>query len=165
MQISLNKKEIELLLSVMDGSYLNRDCEDIIRLKNRLNRLLVPIKISSRKSKGRNLQKWICNKISKLIGIEYNQQNDQCSIHSREMGQPGCDIILRGEALKKFPFSVECKSSESFNITKAVQQAIMNQYKDTDWLIFYKRKLFNLPIVIMDYSTFERLYKNEWFNR
>lgn len=118
------------------------------------------IKISSAKAKGRNLQKKVCKSISETIGIEYNQKSDQSLIRSREMGQSGTDVILRGDALKKFPFSVECKSTEHFNINETIKQAKQNVIDGTDWLVVHKRKSIKNPIVIMDYEAFFGLVKN-----
>ena len=71
------------------------------------------IKISSAKAKGRNLQKWVCGKISKLLNIPWGKDE---LIASREMGQSGTDVRLIGEALEKFPYSVECKWQETWSI-------------------------------------------------
>lgn len=117
------------------------------------------IKISSRKAKGRNLQKWVCNKIANIFGIDYRQEDDDCPLHSREMGQSGVDIILRGELNKLFPYSIECKSSEKLSLKKTIKQVKLNQKKDTDWLIVYKHKGIKKPIVIMDWEAFEYLIK------
>lgn len=112
------------------------------------------IKVSSAKGKGRNLQYWICEQISKFTGIPYKQSDDQCLIHSREMGQHGQDIILRGDALKLFPYSVESKSSEQFDLVGTIEQARANTYAGTNWLIVHKRKALAKPIVIMEWETF-----------
>ena len=115
------------------------------------------IKIRSAKDKGMRLQKWVCQKIAKILGIEYNSQDDQCLIHSRTCGLSGVDIILRGEAIKRFPYSIECKSSEKLNLLGTIRQAKSNQVDGTDWLIVYKRKAFKKPIVIMDWDAFQNL--------
>jgi len=112
------------------------------------------IKVSSAKGKGRNLQYWICEQISKFTGIPYKQSDDQCLIHSREMGQHGQDIILRGDALKLFPYSVESKSSEQLDLVGTIEQAKANTYAGTNWLIVHKRKALAEPIVIMEWETF-----------
>lgn len=135
--------------------------EEIGKIIKKLKKSLISTKIRSRKNKGLNLQKWICSKISELINISYDQQNDQCLIHSREAGQSGTDIILRGEALKLFPFSIECKSSEGLNVKTAIDQAKNNQIDKTYWMLIYKRKSFKKPIVIIDWFTFEKLWKKE----
>jgi hypothetical protein len=156
--INLSKKEINDIIQYMQYSFNNhnRFCFIVKKLK----KYLTPIKISSRKGKGRELQKWICEKISKLINIPYNQSDDQCLIHSREMGQKGADIILRGKALKLFPFSIECKSSEQFNIRKAIEQAKSNKLESVFWMVVYKNKSFKKPVIIIDWKAFEYLCIN-----
>jgi hypothetical protein len=120
------------------------------------------IKVRSAKNKGMALQKWICKKISKLISIPYDQKDDNCLIHSRECGLSGVDVILRDKALEMFPFSIESKSAEQFNIKKTVEQAKNNQYDNTDWMIIYKRKSFKNPVVIVDWKVFEKLFKGDY---
>jgi hypothetical protein len=61
-------------------------------------------------------------------------------IASREMGQRGIDIRLIGEALQKFPFSVECKSEKTWNLQTAIKQAVANRIEGTNWLLFLERK-------------------------
>ena len=51
------------------------------------------------------------------------------------MGQSVVDITLRDEALQKFPFSIECKSTESINLRDFIQQAKSNQKEGTDWMV------------------------------
>jgi hypothetical protein len=117
------------------------------------------IKISSRKGKGRGLQMEVCRDISELTGIPYDQSSDTCDIHSREMGLSGNDIILRGEALKRFPFSVECKCSESFNLQGTYEQVATNCTSGTDWLIVHKRKSIPEIIVVLSWDAFKKIIK------
>jgi len=119
------------------------------------------ITVQSAKGKGRELQKWVCRKISGLTGIPFDNKDDNCKIHSREMGQSGVDIILRGEALQKFPFSVECKSTESLNLREFVQQAKNNQKEDTNWMVVVRTKSISDVVVMMSWESFEKLYKGE----
>jgi len=72
------------------------------------------------------------------------------------MGQPGVDIRLDKEAIKKFPFSVECKRQESWGIHKWIKQAKNNKRPDTNWLLICKRNHEN-PIVLMDAEIFFKL--------
>lgn len=117
------------------------------------------ISVASRKGKGRGLQMWVAKRISKLIEIPFDNQDDQCLIHCREMGQSGVDIILRGKAQDAFPYSIECKNSESLNIVETVRQAKSNEAKGTDWIIVHKKKALSEPIAIMSWNTFEKLFK------
>jgi len=131
--------------------------QEVEQLKKRVLRALNPIKISSRKGKARNLQMFICKEIADMLGINFNQQDDQCLIHSREMGQSGADIIVRGEAKKLFPFAIECKSSETLQLTEAIDQAKSNA-KDDPWMVIHKRKVLKSPIVIIGWETFREFY-------
>jgi hypothetical protein len=117
------------------------------------------IKVSSAKGKGRSLQYWVCEQISRITGIPYKQSDDNCEIHSREIGLHGKDIILRGKALEKFPFSIECKNSEQLNLVETINQAITNTDGGTDWLIVHRRKAIPEEIVIMSWNAFERIWK------
>ena len=119
------------------------------------------ITVQSAKGKGRELQKWVCTRIAKLTNIPFDNKDDNCKIHSREMGQSGVDVILRDEALKKFPFSIECKSTESINLRDFIQQAKSNQKEGTDWMVVVRTKSISDVIVVMSWDSFERLYRGE----
>lgn len=73
------------------------------------------ISVKSRKAKARRLQQWVAQKISDITGIECGKDED---IESREMGQSGVDIKLRGDAKYMFPFSVECFNGDTLIVTK-----------------------------------------------
>jgi hypothetical protein len=117
------------------------------------------ITIASAKGKGRNLQHWVCKRISKMIGIPTSQGDDSL-IKSREMGQAGTDVILREEAQKLFPFSIECKNSEQLSIVDTINQVKANKKENTYWLIVHKRKALSNPIVILDWDTFEWIWQS-----
>jgi hypothetical protein len=108
------------------------------------------ISIAARKSKGREFQKFVCQKISELTGYPWG--HDQ-PIESRGMGQNGVDIRLEKKALSKFRFSVECKRQETWAIPQWIKQAKENQIKGTDWLLFI-RSSHAEPIVVMDANAF-----------
>lgn len=108
------------------------------------------IKPSSAKAKGRNLQNWVCQKVSDLLGIPWGKDE---LISSREMGQSGTDVRLIGEALRRFPYSVECKNQEAWSIHDWIKQAQANQKDGTDWLLVCKRNRAK-PVVVMDAERF-----------
>ena len=91
----------------------------------KLNAVDKKIKVSSAKGKGRNLQQFVCERISTILSIPFVNKDDFCDIHSREMGQSGVDVVLRGEALKKFPFSIECKSAENISLRSFIVSGIL----------------------------------------
>jgi len=113
------------------------------------------MKTASCKAKGRTFQQYIAKRISEVVGIPYGKDED---IESRGMGQSGTDIILRGEALKKFPFSVECKRHEKISISVWMEQAKINTRIGMNWLIFFKKSREN-ACVVMEADVFFDLIK------
>ena len=153
------------LIAEMGQMYLNehnnspgvsKQIEGIIRkCKNNAK----TIKISSRKGKGRGLQQWVCARISYLTGFPYDNQSDDSLILSRPMGQIGLDIILKEKVRSVFPFSIECKNSESLDLIGTIAQVQNNKLPDTQWMIVHKRKTLEEPIIIMTWEALEGLYK------
>jgi len=120
------------------------------------------MKTASAKAKGRKLQYWVCCKISELFDIKFDQQDDQCPIHSREMGQSGVDVYFRNKKYyDKFPFDIECKATERFQIYKDIEQAKQNMKEGRDWLLFH-RKNRSEPIVVLDAECFFKLLKRNY---
>ena len=117
------------------------------------------ISISSRKAKGRHLQKYVAKRISEITGIASGKDE---MIASREMGQSGSDVRLIGKAKKLFPFSIECKYQETWSVPAWIQQAKKNWKRKTDWLLFM-RKNRHEEIVCMDAEAFFKFYK-EYLN-
>ncbi len=120
------------------------------RLQKRTGDKRKRITIQSAKAKGRNLQQLAAKKIAEITGCEYGKDLD---IDSRPMGQAGTDVILRGKAKELFPFAVETKACESWNVHAWIDQAKANIGDFKTWLLIAKRSR-NKPIVIMDYDTF-----------
>jgi len=126
----------------------------------KLQRAVKPIKADSAKDKARALQYWVCEHVASILGLTFNQNDDSCPIHSREMGQHGADVIIRGAAtISRFPFSIECKNQEEMSLAESIRQAKANRKEGTDWLVVHKKKDLPSPVVIMDWSTFERMQK------
>jgi len=155
----LSVDEAKTILERLDGLPIKSQKANS-RLYLKIKRALEkkPIKISSRKAKGRNLQKEICRKIADMLKIEYDQQDDRCLIHSREMGQAGSDIILRGDVYDRFPFSVECKATEQIALPSFMEQAKQNTKADQFPLVVIKNKKLP-PTVVMEWETFEVLFQ------
>ena len=151
--VNLDTKEIALILEWIPSDSVYEP------FRKKMQNQLKTIKVSSRKAKGRDLQKWMCSEISEIVGIPYKQDDDQCLIHSREMSQAGTDIVLRGEAFKLFPYSVECKNTESLDLVKTVVQAKSNTVDSTDYLIVHKRKALPEVVVVMAWDAFKKLVR------
>lgn len=130
------------------------------KLVKRIDRSMRPIKVSSAKGKGRSLQYWVCERIAKMFGIEFVQSDDNCLIHSREMGQRNVDIVTRGWIHDAFRFDVECKAQENLSLSDWIQQAKSNTNENRDWLLVIKKKSIGEPFVVMDWEAFEKLVKN-----
>ncbi len=111
------------------------------------------MKIQSAKAKGRTLQKWVCEKIAEVTGLEWGKDKP---IESRPMSQSGVDVRLDREALAKFPFSVETKFQEKWNVPQWIDQAKSNTIDGTDWLLVIKRSK-EKPVVIMDAEAFFKI--------
>lgn len=115
----------------------------------------------SGKNKGRRLQNWVAEKIGNLTGLPVGKDEP---IESRQMGETGVDIRLDNEARRLFPFSVECKNKETWNVPASIEQAKANTYPGTDWLLFYSKNNYK-PIAILDaeafFSILERCEKLE----
>lgn len=111
------------------------------------------MKTSSAKAKGRRLQQWVAEQIGKITGLPVGKDE---MIASREMGQSGVDVRLIDKAKILFPYSVESKNTEHFNIWQTIEQAKSNQMENTDWLVIAKRN-HHAPIAILDAEVFFKL--------
>jgi hypothetical protein len=113
---------------------------------------------SSAKSKGRKLQQFVAQELCRMLSIPWNQQDDLCPIHSREMGQSGVDIVIRDRnVLKKIPYSFECKRTEQFSLTTTIQQASQNKYDGTDWVVVHQKNGWASPVVVISWPLFYEL--------
>lgn len=153
--VSLTNEEIGFICYSLDR--LPEHYSTGKKIKNKLVKSQNRIKHASAKSKGREFQFWVCRKISDLLDIPYNQQDDQCLIHSREMSQQGVDIILRGDAYKQFIFDVECKAMSTMDIADAVKQADSNAASDRIGMVAFRQTNTD-PVVIFSWKSFERLF-------
>ena len=109
------------------------------------------IKASSAKAKGRNLQKWVREKLIEELNIHPED------IESRSMGAGGEDLIMARAAREKFPLSVECKNVEKLNVWEAYEQAKANagNYEP----IVVMKKNHKKPLVVVDAEYFINLFK------
>ena len=161
--ITFEKEQAEYLQRILEDATVYPGTKEeklyksiVTKLKNAQK---PPIKVSSRKAKGREFQYWVCRKIADMFEMPFNQQDDDCLIHSREMGQNGTDIVIRGILRKLFPFDIECKCCEQLSIPEWIKQSKANVKEGRHWLVVFKKKEIGEPIVLMGWDTFEDVYK------
>ena len=111
------------------------------------------MKTQSANSKGRNLQKWVVNKLIESFDIHPED------IKSCSMGAGGEDVVMARAAREKFPFSIECKNVERLNVWEAYDQASANSGNYEPLLVMKKNR--KNPLVVMDASAFIELFKNK----
>lgn len=159
MELRLNPKERRYIAEALSIYRVDGKMSD--SLIKKIEKSMKPIKVSSAKNKGRDLQYTVCTMIADRIGETFDQSDDESPIQSRPMGQHSVDVILRGDARRKFPFSIECKAQENLSIPDWVHQARENQLEGTDWmLVFKKQSLGSKPIVCLDFDVFLENYCN-----
>ena len=109
------------------------------------------MKTSSAKAKGRNLQKWVVDKLVEHLDA------DREDIESRPMGSQGEDVIMGKLTRQIFPYSVECKNVEKLNVWDAYDQATEN-CKGYEPIVVMKKNR-KKPLVVIDAEAFLRLHK------
>lgn len=150
MNLTLDNKERKELLSFLPKEH---------RLYKKIEKSLRKIKPRSAKNKGLAYQKAICEVISSLINIPCGQDDDSL-ISSRTSGLNGTDIILRGEAAARFPYSVECKDCSSVSLPQWVEQAQDNSTESRPYLLFIRSpKIAGRDCVVMALETFKTILR------
>ena len=156
MTLKLNAKEKEMLLESLKK--IENPTKEQISLSKKIEKSLSPIKRASAKAKGKDWQKEICQMISKITRIPFDQASDKSQIRSREASLNGTDVVLSGRAAQKFPFCVECKNAESISLADWVRQAQSNADSGDNWLLFIKSQLLPMKkVAVLPLSLFERI--------
>jgi len=153
--VSLTDEDIGFICYGLDR--LPEHYSSVKKIKSKLTKSQNRIKHASAKGKGREFQFWVCRKISELLNIPYDQQDDDCLIHSREMSQQGVDIVLRGKARQAFPFDFECKAMSTMDIPDAVKQADENAGDGRIGAVAFRQTNTD-PVVIFSWRAFEELF-------
>jgi hypothetical protein len=102
--------------------------------------------VQSRKAKGRNLQKAVATSI--LQAFPFLHISD---VQSTSMGAGGVDVKLSKAAQDVFPFAIECKATEKFNIWDAWKQAVANSGTLNPLVIHRKNHTKAIAIVDLTY--------------
>jgi hypothetical protein len=116
------------------------------------------ISIAARKSKGRNLQKYVVAKLLHYAN-RYRREDLQLKpddITSRSMGAQGEDILISPAARLLYGFSVECKSHARYAIYNDYEQAKTNAGEYEPILVIKQNN--SKPLIIMDLDYFLQEY-------
>ena len=108
---------------------------------------------SSKKAKGRRLQKWVREVLIEKLKIHEED------IESRSMGAGGEDLIMARAAREKFPYSIECKNQEKLNIWESYKQASDNCGKYEPIVVIKRNN--HKPLVIIDAESFVKLHNED----
>ena len=104
------------------------------------------MKTSSAKAKGRNLQKYVRDKI---LSVFPSLKPDDC--RSTSMGAGGEDIQLSTEGRRVLPVSIECKSLARIAIYTLYQQAVTNARTFEPVLIIKQNNSKPLAVIDLEY--------------
>jgi len=110
------------------------------------------MKTKSRKNKGVRLQNYVAEQISKTLEL------DKADVKPAIMGESGVDIHLSSKAKKMFPFSIECKNQEKWNIHEFWKQTLSNLIPNTKPLLIIKRNR-EIPLVVMKFNDLLEIIK------
>ena len=108
---------------------------------------------SSKKAKGRRLQKWFRELLIEKLSIHEED------IESRSMGAGGEDLIMARSARERFPYSIECKNQEKINLWEASKQACDNSGKYEPIVVLKRNN--HKPLVIIDAESFVKLHNED----
>lgn len=109
------------------------------------------MKPASAKSKGRDLQKWVRDKLLTLLVI-YNITNDD--IRSTSMGVTGEDVQLSPAVRKLLPIQIECKNRAKMAVYADYKQACSHgEYAP---VLFIKQNR-DKPLAVVDAEYFMEL--------
>lgn len=159
LDLSVAEKDRLLRLACLGLTHTEKKLASDDKLLKKLSRSMKQIKPRSAKNKGASWQKEMCEMISRITGVAFNQQDDACEIHSREMGLSGADIIVRGNARSLFDLDPECKNCTSISLPEWVRQAKSNA-KDGKWVIFVKSPKLEENVAILSVGQFELMSIN-----
>ena len=113
------------------------------------------MKPRSAKNKGKRLENRIGQDIADLLGVKFGPRR---SVRRAFPGERGTDIVIMPPYREEFPFSVECKNQERWNVPQYIDQARYNKLPDTHWLVVMCKNHAE-PVVVMDWQVFLDLYR------
>lgn len=104
------------------------------------------ISVQAAKAKGRNLQKYVRDKI-----LEKFPQLTDLDCRSTSMGAGGADVQLSTAAKQLFNYEIECKSLAKVAVYKFYEQA--KTHGNSEAIVFVKQNG-SKPLVIVDADYF-----------
>lgn len=104
------------------------------------------MKTSSAKAKGRNLQKYVRDKILNMFPVLTADD-----VRSTSMGAGGEDILLSSAGRKLLPISIECKSNARHAVYSLYAQATANAGTHEGVLVVKQNNSKPLAVVDLDY--------------
>jgi len=111
------------------------------------------MKTRSRKNKGVRLQNYVREQIIKTFGLEESE------VKPAIMGESGVDIHLSSKAKSFFPFSIECKNQERWNIPLFWKQAVTNAEDGTYPLLVVKKNRHE-ALAVLRFEDFLQVIKD-----
>jgi len=115
------------------------------------------IKTSSAKSKGRELQKYIRDRITSVFQLR------EGDVESTSMGASGVDIKLSPAARDVFPISVEAKKTKKTPSLAELRQARANRYEGTIGAVVWSPHGTgpDQSVIMMDFNEFLIWFENK----
>lgn len=109
------------------------------------------MKPSSAKAKGRNLQKYVRDKLIEYFDLKPDD------VRSTSMGAGGEDILLSSYARLRFPFSIECKNLARHAVYQYYWQALDNAGGHTPLVVIKQNNA--KPLAVLDLEDFLKIVK------
>jgi hypothetical protein len=162
--ITLSDSEAKLVISLCRNFSTLSDkeskkCKTII---DKLEMLHKRITVQSAKAKGRNLQKWVLDRIAYLLDYVLPNDKDISLLRSREMGQNGTDIVIAEKLREKFPYAVECKNCEKINLFQFITQAKKNVTVDLPFvMLILHNKQIKTPLFCIEFDGLAHLFNKK----
>lgn len=116
-----------------------------------MNGSVMPIKTSSAKAKGRNLQQYVRDKLMNLS--ESFREGD---IESQSMGVSGEDLVMSPHARDILPISVECKAHAKFAVYTIIDQCKENTPDGCQPVVVLKANR-RKPVAVIDLDYYIEL--------
>ena len=101
----------------------------------------------TRKAKGREFQTWVADQIRATLICHEDD------VKPVLMSGAGVDIQISPAMRERFPFSIECKRTESLNVWQAFKQARVNAYPATHPVLVAKSNRLE-PLAVIPFSLF-----------